>query len=127
MNEKRNWWVKFTERFFLSENVDYLMSQKGGSAYVLIYLSLCLKTVNTEGILARRLEDVVVIFDNEKIQRDLKYWSLPVIKKALQYFQDLGLIKKRDDGVLYITDYERLIGSESTSTERVRNWRKDNQ
>ena len=66
----RLYWIKLTDRFISSDTVDFLMSQKEGANYVVLYQMLCLKTVNNGGVLARNLGEMLVPYDVEKIQRD---------------------------------------------------------
>lgn len=46
---KRYYWIKLKESFLNSDAVDFLMSQKDGANYVVLYQVLCLKTINTGG------------------------------------------------------------------------------
>lgn len=121
--EKRLWWIKITDHFFTSDNIDFLMSQKNGSEYVVIYQLLCLKTVNTNGVLARQLGDILVEFNEEKIQRDLKYFDIDTIRVALDLYKRMGLIYYNDDGIMTISHFENIVGSESSSAKRVREYR----
>lgn len=112
--EKRLYWLKLYESFFTtSENVDFLMTQENGSQYVVIYQMLCLKCLNTGGVLGRQLGEIFVPYDAPKIKRDLKYFSLDTIIVALELFKKLGLVYENENGVLVIADFDRLIGSES--------------
>ena len=106
-----------------SDAVDFLMSQKNGAEYVVLYQMLCLMTVKTNGKLERQLNEVIIPYDAEKIQRDTKYFNIDTVRNALQLYIYLGLIYKDDNGCLSIADYENLVGSESGSAERVRRFR----
>ena len=106
-----------------SDAVDFLMSQKNGAEYVVLYQMLCLMTVKTNGKLERQLNEVIIPYDAEKIQRDTKYFNIDTVRNALQLYIHLGLIYKDDNGCLSVADYENLVGSESGSAERVRRFR----
>lgn len=106
-----------------SDAVDFLMSQKNGAEYVVLYQMLCLMTVKTNGKLERQLNEVIIPYDAEKIQRDTKYFNIDTVRNALQLYIHLGLIYKDDNGCLSIAGYENLVGSESGSAERVRRFR----
>lgn len=124
--EKKLYWFKLYDSFFTtSENVDYIMSQKKGEKYIIIYQMLCLKCLNTEGILGRKLGKIFVPFEVEKLQRDFKYFTAKEITTALNLFKQLGLIYEKD-GVLVIDNFERLIGCESKWAEYKRKERKEN-
>lgn len=121
--DKRFYWLKLKVNFMTSETVDFLMSQKDGANYVVLYQMLCLKTINTDGKLARTIGEVVIPFDEAKIQRDCKWFSIDTIRVAMQLYRKLGLVYEDVDGTLVISDHENLIGSECGSAERMRKMR----
>ena len=123
MAERKYYWIKLKKDFMNSDAVDFLMSQKNGAEYVVLYQMLCLMTVKTNGKLERQLNEVIIPYDAEKIQRDTKYFNIDTVRNALQLYIHLGLIYKDDNGCLSIADYENLVGSESGSAERVRRFR----
>lgn len=123
MAERKYYWIKLKKDFMNSDAVDFLMSQKNGAEYVILYQMLCLMTVKTNGKLERQLNEVIIPYDAEKIQRDTKYFNIDTVRNALQLYIHLGLIYKDDNGCLSIADYENLVGSESGSAERVRRFR----
>lgn len=114
----RLYWIKLTDRFISSDTVDFLMSQKDGANYIVLYQMLCLKTVNNGGVLARELGEMIVPYDIEKIQRDCKWFSIDTVRIALDLFKRLGLIYENADGVLAISDFDRLIGSQGIGAEK---------
>lgn len=77
----------------------------------------------TNGKLERQLNEVIIPYDAEKIQRDTKYFNIDTVRNALQLYIHLGLIYKDDNGCLSIADYENLVGVESGSAERMRRLR----
>ena len=109
---KRYYWIKLKDSFMTSDSVDYVMSQPNGSEYVVIYQMLCLKTINTNGRLARKIGDVVIPYDARKLSRDLKFFKAETIQKAIDIFRSLGLIYD-DNGILAMTDHENLVGCET--------------
>lgn len=117
-NKQRFYWIKLTDRFMTSDTVDFLMEQKDGANYVVIYQMLCLKTVNNDGCLSRSIGEMIIPYDEEKIQRDLKWFSIDTIRVAMNLYKRLGLIYEQDDGVLRITDFDNLVGSQSISAEK---------
>lgn len=81
-----------------SDAVDFLMSQKNGANYVVLYQMLCLKTVNTGGELSRQIGEVIIPFDVDKIQRDCKYFEKDTIIVALELYKKLGLVYENKNG-----------------------------
>ena len=114
----RFYWIKLTDRFMTSDTVDFLMSQKDGANYVVLYQILCLKTVNNNGVLARSLGEMLIPFDIEKIQRDSKWFSMDTVRIALELYKKLGLVYETQDGVLAISDFDKMVGSQSNGAEK---------
>ena len=123
IDQKRFYWIKIKDTFLTSDKVDFLMSQKGGANYVVMYQALCLKAINTNGKLARMLGDIFVPFDPEKIQRDLKWFDIDTVRVGLELLMRLDLIRREADGALAINDFENLIGSETGAAARKRLYR----
>ena len=112
-DKERLFWIKLTDKFITGDVVDFLMSQKDGANYVVLYEMLCLKTVNNGGVLASNFGDLIVPFDVEKIQRDCKWFSVDTVRIALELYKQLDLVYETIDGVLAISYFDRFIGSQS--------------
>lgn len=123
MAEKRYYWIKLKDTFLTSDAVDFLMSQKNGANYVVLYQMLCLKTVNTGGELSRQIGEVIIPFDVDKIQRDCKYFEKDTVVVALELYQKLGLVYENKDGFLQIANFDNLVGSETSKAEIMRRLR----
>lgn len=123
---KRYYWMKLRENFMTSDTIDYFMSQPDGANYVVLYQMLCLKTINTEGRLSRKIGEIIIPYDIPKIQRDMKWFSTDTIRVALELFKAFGLIYEDVDGVLTLADYHSLVGSESDYAQQKKLQRKNN-
>lgn len=122
---KRYYWIKLKESFMTSDVVDFLMSQKDGANYVVLYQMLCLKTINTDGRLSRQIGEIIIPYDVEKIQRDCKWFSADTIRVALELYTRFGLVYRDEDGTLVMTDHENLVGSETNWAIQKRNQAKN--
>lgn len=122
---KRYYWIKLKESFMTSDVVDFLMSQKDGANYVVLYQMLCLKTINTDGRLSRQIGEIIIPYDVEKIQRDCKWFSADTIRVALELYTRFGLVYRDVDGTLVMTDHENLVGSETNWAVQKRNQQKN--
>lgn len=120
---KRYYWIKLRESFMTSDTVDFLMSQKDGANYVVLYQMLCLKTINTGGRLSRTIGEIVIPYDVEKIQRDCKWFSADTIRVALNLYKRFGLIYEERDGTLVLADHDSMVGSESDWANQKRSQR----
>ena len=120
---KRYYWIKLKESFMTSDAVDFLMGQPDGANYVVLYQMLCLKTINTGGKLERHIGEVIIPYDEAKIQRDTKWFSIDTVRVALNLYKALGLVYLDRDGVLALTDHENLVGSETDWADKRRRQR----
>lgn len=120
---KRYYWMKLKESFMTSDTIDYFMAQPDGANYVVLYQMLCLKTINTNGRLSRQIGEMIIPYDVPKIQRDLKYFTADTIRVALELYKSFGLIYEDQDGVLVLTDHDKLVGSETDWSAKKRSQR----
>lgn len=125
MADNKSYWIKLnSRRFEPGGDMDFLMSQKNGSQYCMLYQYLCYNTLNTNGELVTKFGEAIIPYDIDKIVRDCKYFSRDTVIVALKFFQEMGLVYEKDDGILRIANFENVIGSESASAQKVRDWRK---
>lgn len=125
VKDKKFYWIKLKGEFMNGEAVDFLMSQKNGANYVVLYQMLILKTINTQGKLCTEIGEMIVPFNPEKIQRDCKWFDIDTIRVALELYSRLGLIYKDNDGILQIANFDEIVGNETYWAERKRLQRKE--
>lgn len=111
--DKKFYWLKLKTEFMEGDIVDFLMSQKNGANYVVLYQMLCVKTINTKGSLSTQIGELIVPFDVEKIQRDLKWFDIDTVRVALELYKKLGLVYQQENGILAISDFKEIVGSET--------------
>ena len=124
---KRYYWIKLKDTFMTSDAVDFLMEQKDGANYIVLYQMLCLKTINTGGRLERTIGEVIIPYDEEKIQRDTKWFTIDTVRVALNLYKALGLIYADDNGVLCLTDHDNLVGSTTDYADQKKLQRENKQ
>lgn len=117
---KRYYWIKLKDSFMSSDEIDYLMSQPDGANYVVLYQMLCLKTINTNGCLVSKIGEMLIPYDAEKIQRECKWFSLATVRVALSVYKQIGLIFESPDGILAISNYSDIVGSETDYSAQKR-------
>lgn len=120
---RRFYWIKLKTNFFSREDIDFLLSQKNGSEYVVLYQMLCLNTANNNGRLESKIGEMLVPYNAEKIVRDCKYFDIDTVNIAMALYRKLGLIYEEQDGVLTISNYETMVGSETAWAEKKRLYR----
>lgn len=121
--QKRYYWIKLKTDFFNQETIDFLLSQENGCQYIVLYQMLCLNTANNNGEMATRIGEMIVPYDINKIVRDTKYFTFDTVAVALELFKKLGLIYQEEGEVLKISNFEDMVGSETSSAKRVREFR----
>ncbi len=113
-DNKKFYWIKLkADRFQVGGDLDFIMSQKNGAEYVVLYLMLCTQTINTGGQLISKLGEVIIPFDIDSITRNCKYFSRDTVMIALGLYKKLGLIYEQENGILKIAEYEHIVGSYS--------------
>lgn len=110
-NNKKYYWIKLQTDFFNQETIDFLLSQKNGCEYIVLYQMLCLKTANNNGLLSTNIGEMIVPYDIDKIVRDTKYFDFDTVTIALGLFKKLGLIYEQEDKILKISDIDNMVGS----------------
>ena len=124
MNDnKRYYWIKLKTDFFNQETIDFLLSQKNGCEYIVLYQMLCLNTANNNGEMCSKIGEMIVPYNVDKIVRDTKYFDFDTVTIALGLFKQLGLIYEEKDKILKITNFNEMIGSESKWADKKRQYR----
>ena len=114
MNDnKRYYWIKLKTDFFNQETIDFLLSQKNGCEYIVLYQMLCLHTANNNGEMCSKIGEMIVPYNVDKIVRDTKYFDFDTVTIALGLFKQLGLIYEEEDKILKITNFNEMVGSEA--------------
>lgn len=121
---KRYYWIKLKTNFFNMDEIDFLLSQKNGCEYIVLYQMLCLNTANNHGEMSSKVGEMIVPYDVNKIVRDTKYFDYDTVVVALELFKKLGLVYEEENKLLRISNFEEMVGSETSSAKKVREWRK---
>ena len=128
MAEKRYYWIKLKTDFFDREEVKWVMSKKDGTDYMIIFLALCTKAVNSDGVLYTKVGEMVIPYDSDIIYRELNgRFKESTILAALMCLKQAGLIvESNSNGYMQINNYSDMVGSESSSAQRMRKLRDKN-
>lgn len=120
--QKRFYWIKLKENFFDLETIDWLISQKNGCEYIVLYQKLCLIAANKDGRLAMQIGEMIIPYDAQKIARDTKF-DIDTVIVAMELFRRIGLIYEESDGILKIPYVQEIVGSETPAAQKKRNQR----
>lgn len=121
--EKRYFWIKLKEDFFDSEQMDFIHDMPNGAEYIYIYLRLCLRFANNDGIVERRIgPDVRLSYDMQKLA-EIVHSTPDSVVVAMQVFKQIGLVEEIHNGAFIIPGIRDMVGSESPSAKRMRKLR----
>jgi predicted phage replisome organizer len=117
------YYLKLKENFFEDEKILYLEGIPNGEKYIIFWQKLLLRCLKD-----KRSNDGILKF-TETIPYDahllskITHSDIDIVRQSIKIFEKLEMIKILDDGSIYIDSINILLGGESSSTGRVRNWR----
>lgn len=121
-DNKRFYWLKLKENFFEEDTISWLEEQENGKEYCLFYLKLCLKSLKTDGILIRNVGELLVPYDIKKLA-EMTHTDIDTARVSMEIFEKIGLIQILENGEIYLTQLENMVGSETTKAETMRRLR----
>lgn len=111
--ETKFYWLQLKEDFFEDDAIEWLEEQQpNGRDYAYFYLKLCLKALKSNGILIRQVGNILIPYDNKKLA-ELTKIDFDTVTVAMELLKQIGLIQILENGEIYITQLENLIGSVS--------------
>lgn len=122
MSEKRYYWLKLKENFFEDEAISWLEEQPNGTVYSLFYLKLCLKSLQTSGILIRSVGEMLIPYDAKKLS-EITHTDINAVVVAMQLLEKAGLVSMLENGAIYLSRTAEMVGSETQTAERMRKLR----
>ena len=117
--KRRYYWLKLKENFFEEDTIEWLEEQPNGKEYCLFYLKLCLKSLKTEGLLARNVGNLMIPYDPESLAK-LTRSKVDTVKVAMDLFNKIGLIQMLDSGEIFLNQLGEMVGSETESARQKR-------
>lgn len=107
------YWLQLKEDFFEDDAISWLEEQEpNGRDYAYFYLKLCLKSLKTNGILIRNVGNILIPYDNKKLA-ELTKIDFDTVTVAMELLKRIGLVKILENGEIYVSQLENLIGSQS--------------
>ena len=110
------YWLKLKRDFFKRHDIRIIEAMPNGKDYILFYLKLLLESVDHEGSL--RFSDTVPY--NEHMLAVVTDTNIDIVKSAMKLFLELNMMSICDDRTIYMTEVEKLIGSETKWAEKKR-------
>ena len=107
------YWLQLKEDFFEDDAIEWLEEQKpNGRDYAYFYLKLCLKSLKSNGVLIRKVGNILIPYDNNKLA-ELTKMDFDTVTVAMELLKKIGLVQILENGEIYINQLENLIGSKS--------------
>lgn len=119
MGDKKYYWLKLKRDFFKRHDIRIIEEMPNGKEYILFYLKLLLESIDHEGAL--RFSETVPY--NEQMLSVITNTNIDIVRSAMKMFIELKMMDILDDQTVFMTEVEKLIGSEAWSTERSRRCR----
>ena len=119
MAEKKYYWLKLKADFFDEKYIRALRRLPQGDSLVIVYLKMQLKSLKTEGllqyehILPDAISELALLLDEDET----------LVQLAVNALIKFGVVERWDNGDLYFTAMQQLIGSETAVAARVRKHR----
>lgn len=115
------YWLKLHNNFFEKEEIKMLLSMQNGTTYVIIYLKLLLKSLETEGTLIFKR---TIPYTPEMIA-SITGENIDIVRIAIDIFISFRLMENLENGALFMNEIENMVGSESKWAEIKRKQRDD--
>lgn len=108
-NEKVCCCLKQDKDYFNRPAMVVLLNQDDTWEYIGLYIQLCLLTLKSHGYLVIKAGKKIYPFTEKMIAGETKYHSEEFVRKALDLFMELGLIKTGYSGYKYIPEAQESI------------------
>lgn len=122
MSNKKYYWLKLKEDFFEEDTLQWLEEQEHGTEYCLFYLKLCLKSLKTNGLLIRTVGQMLIPYDAKKLS-EITRTNIDTVKVAMELFKGIGLVQILENGGIFLTELQNMVGSETNKAQIMRNKR----
>lgn len=119
MAEKKYYWLKLQKDFFKRHDIKIIEGMPNGKDYILFYLKLLVESISHEGSL--RFSDTIPY--NAEMLSTITNTNVDIVKAALHIFKQLNMVELLEDETIFMTEIDKMLGSESGSAHRVRKHR----
>lgn len=117
--ENKYYWLKLKKDFFKRHDIKIIEAMPNGKDYILFYLKLLCESVDHEGNL--RFSEQIPY--NEDMLSVITNTNVDIVRSAIKVFTGLNMMELMDDGTYFMSEVDKMMGSETASAERVRKHR----
>ena len=115
-DSKKYYWLKLKRDFFKRHDIRIIEEMPNGKDYILFYLKLLLESIDHEGTL--RFSDTIPY--NEQMLSVVTNTNVDIVRSAMKIFVELHMMDIFDDNTIYMTEVDKLIGSETEWAKKKR-------
>lgn len=121
MSDKRYYWLKLKRDFFKRHDIRIIEAMPNGKDYILFYLKLLCESIDHDGSL--RFSEKIPY--SETMLATLTDTNVDIVRSAIKVFSELGMMEVLDDGTYFMSEVERLVGSETDWAVKKRIYREN--
>lgn len=112
----RYFYLMLKDNYFDSDDMVLLESMENGYLYSNILLKLYLKSLKDKGKLMYKDR---IPYSVEMLAKLTRH-NTDIVRRAIEIFQQMGIIEILDNGAMFMLDIENYIGKSSTEADRRR-------
>lgn len=116
---KKYYWLKLKKDFFKRHDIQIIEAMPNGKDYVLFYLKMLLESVDHDGSL--RFNDTIPY--NEAMLSTITNTNIDIVRNAMKVFTDLKMIEILNDSTVYMSEVNKMLGTETYWAEQKRKQR----
>lgn len=116
---KKYYWLKLQKDFFKRHDIRIIEDMPNGKDYILFYMKLLVESIDHEGHL--RFSDSVPY--NDSMLATITNTNIDIVRSAVKVFSELNLMEIMDDGTLYMSETNKMVGSVTDWAEKKRVYR----
>ena len=121
-DNKTYYYMKINKDFFDDDTVKYLEEQEHGKDFIILYLKLCLKSLEDEGLLIRYVGTKLIPYDTAAIAK-MTDTDIEIVELAMKIFEEIELIEKKETGELFMSQIQEMIGTDTYEARKKRKQR----
>ena len=114
--DKRYFWLRLKRDFFKRHDIRIIEDMPNGKDYILFYLKLLCESVDHDGNL--RFSEQIPY--SEQMLSTITNTNVDIVRSAIKVFTELGMMEILDDGTMFMTEVEKMMGCETYWAEQKR-------
>ena len=107
--DKKYYWLKLDRGFFKRHDIRIVEGMPNGKDYILFYMKLLCESVDHDGNL--RFSDRIPYSD--EMLSTITNTNIDIVRSAIKVFTQLEMMEIWDDGTLFMTEVQNMVGSET--------------